>query len=502
MNIKFIARGTGMGSQAVAYMLKAHDYKGEVRAGIEILRGDAARVARLIDSLSTVHKYTSGVIAWHLEDTPSPAVLQAVLDDFERVAFAGLDADQYDWCAVQHVDDDGCTHVHAIVPRVELSTGRSMNIAPPGWSGLFYHWRDAWNREKGWARPEDPMRARLLQHGRPGTSPESRARQAVCQTVTDLIATRVMHGSVNSRADVVATISELLPEGGEITRQGNDFISVRFEPDARPIKLKGALYGNEFNGDALREFARKDESGRKSFAGADLEASRTSRKMLEEHVRKRACYNKNRYAAPIVRDKTVARTDRESAELDTEVADRVHLGLVLRNGDRHQRVELVARRASTGEGGASAVTASVETEADVPGRDLFSRQSRRKKRFQKGVDLDRDRKNADRAIADAERSIQYATAKANRSSRDTNEAVERCCATAKQTHSSVIRACRAFDLFVASIGKVRLTEHKEQATRQPTSGIDAAGHAQVRSQQESDDDETMRRDYRRGQRFL
>jgi len=76
------------------------------------------------------HRYTSGVIAWHKDDAPTDEQIAQVLDDFERVAFAGLEPNQYTYYAVLHEESNGAKHVHVIAPRVELSTGKSMNIAP------------------------------------------------------------------------------------------------------------------------------------------------------------------------------------------------------------------------------------------------------------------------------------------------------------------------------------------------------------------------------------
>lgn len=57
----------------------------------------------------------------------------AVLDDFEKLAFAGLQDNQYTWSAVLHREKGGGVHVHVVVPMVELQSGKSFNVAPPGW---------------------------------------------------------------------------------------------------------------------------------------------------------------------------------------------------------------------------------------------------------------------------------------------------------------------------------------------------------------------------------
>lgn len=49
-----------------------------------------------------------------------------------------------------------------MTPRMELVSGRALNIAPPGWEGSYSKLRDALNLSHGWARPNDPARARDL----------------------------------------------------------------------------------------------------------------------------------------------------------------------------------------------------------------------------------------------------------------------------------------------------------------------------------------------------
>ena len=103
---------------------------------------------------SSRHKfgYSSAVIAWHLNDAPTDADIEEVVEEFEVHAFAGLEKDQYHMTVVQHDDDDGSKHLHILVPRFELTSGKSLNIAPPGHQKYFDALRDYFNIKKNWAR--------------------------------------------------------------------------------------------------------------------------------------------------------------------------------------------------------------------------------------------------------------------------------------------------------------------------------------------------------------
>ena len=127
MHIKFLAHGTGAARKAAAYLLGEQDATGKPREGVEVLRGNPDMVAAMADSLDFEHRYTSGVIAWAPDDQPTDEQIEAVLDAFEKTAWAGLEPDRYAWAAVLHRERGGGAHVHVLAARCDLETGRSLN---------------------------------------------------------------------------------------------------------------------------------------------------------------------------------------------------------------------------------------------------------------------------------------------------------------------------------------------------------------------------------------
>ena len=99
------------------------------------------------------------------------AEIEAVVDEFEQTAWAGLEPDRYAWTAVQHDEPSGAVHVHILAARVDLETGKSLNIAPPGWAGALRPLAGLAERR---ARVEPAGRPRLAArrgarlHGLPG----------------------------------------------------------------------------------------------------------------------------------------------------------------------------------------------------------------------------------------------------------------------------------------------------------------------------------------------
>ena len=77
-------------------MARTRTWTASARA-VEVLRGNPDMVAAVADSLDFERKYTSAVIAWAPEDRPTDEQIEAVLDEFEKTAWAGLEQDRYAW---------------------------------------------------------------------------------------------------------------------------------------------------------------------------------------------------------------------------------------------------------------------------------------------------------------------------------------------------------------------------------------------------------------------
>jgi hypothetical protein len=203
--------------------------------------------------------------------------------------------------------------LHFVVPRLELITGKALNVAPPGYEVLFDVFRDSWNFEHGWARPDDPARAQVVKRDAHTLKIEGAALKAGItaaddpkQLITEFLLQRIESGDVSNRADVLAS---LLETGVEINRQGKDYISIRSEPGAKPIRLKGEIYGEGFNVSVDRaasihaelrkqlgqQAKEQDQGGRSSDPRGDIERARAARACLAGLVERRADYNAGRY---------------------------------------------------------------------------------------------------------------------------------------------------------------------------------------------------------------
>jgi len=294
MLIKFLSHGTGSGARASAYLMGSHDHTGEPRAGVTVLRGDPVLFAAVADSLPFQHRYRSAVISWAAEEAPTADEITAVLADFEAVAFAGLEPEDVHLTAVQHDEPDGGVHVHILIPRVHLGTGKSFNPAPPGHRKAFDAVRDKHNHERGWARPDDPLRARLL---RPDFEAFKSAsdKTAIKKQLTDHLIGAAAQGLITNAAELRAYLQTAL--GCEITRMGADYTSIKPEGYPNAIRLKGELYGASWT--AERTLEREAQAAARAGIGRGGAVSESGARDAQERFtaacERRAEYNRGRY---------------------------------------------------------------------------------------------------------------------------------------------------------------------------------------------------------------
>lgn len=311
MHIKFLPHGRGSGKDAIDYLLSDRDHQGKERESVTVLRGNPKLVAEVVDSLSFKNRYSSGVIAWSPTDCPSKDEIEDVLNDVERLAFAGLELDRHCWAAIQHNDHDGSVHVHFIAARVDLRTGKSLNISPPGWQGDFDPLRDYHNYAHGWARPDDPQRARLYQPGHQSFLKQGNPKEAITNYLFECIAA----GVVKDRADIKAKLSEV----GEITREGADYISIKPTGFSKAVRLKGGIYSAEFNTRTAASTDQEITRGSREDNDYSRERAREAKERLEQAVAKRAGYNLGRYGKNSISNRRETPRNREAEQTGSEI---------------------------------------------------------------------------------------------------------------------------------------------------------------------------------------
>jgi len=304
MLIKFFRNGNGAGAGPVGYLVAdkvlayddnrdpIRDADGEPMTVIreplpEVLRGNPDRTEALIDASRHKWTYRAGVISFAATDAPSEEQQAEVMDDFERLAFAGLDPTQYEVLWVRHTHEDR-VELHFCTPRLELTSGRSLNIAPPGYEKAFDSLRDVMNQRHGWA---DPMELERTQEVRDTIETPTRAqgREELHAWLQDQISV----GLITDRATMIDALTDA---GYDLPRVGKAYLTARDPDTDERWRLKGDIFHENWQADtAERETERgtgHDPAGLRRLDG--IPAGELQDR-FEHHCDQRASYNRDRY---------------------------------------------------------------------------------------------------------------------------------------------------------------------------------------------------------------
>lgn len=305
VHIKFLNHGKGSAAHASAYVLDKLDHLGNIRAGVEVLRGDATTFNAVCDANPHLWKYTSGVIAWSKDDAPTDEQIQEVLNDFEKHAFSGLDPSQYHLFAVLHTDYDGSKHIHVLTPRLDIQSGKSLNIAPPGHEKHFDSLRDYFNIKYQWSRPDDLLLTQTTQEPNhiaklnaqaknilTSQDLETLTKKQFCKTVDNYVQTLLKTQTAENRADIVECIEQV--KGVESVNQSKMFLTVTLT-NGKKHRLKGDFYNEQFEIGLYSERLRAEAESRPT-ADELRQAIRDAKSIRDDYRAKRAAYHSKQHA--------------------------------------------------------------------------------------------------------------------------------------------------------------------------------------------------------------
>ncbi|WP_241962999.1 relaxase/mobilization nuclease domain-containing protein [Thalassorhabdomicrobium marinisediminis] len=224
------------------------------------LRGNPERTKARIDASRHQWTYRARVISFAAEDTPSEAQQVKVMDAFEQLAFAGLDSEQSDILWFRHSHEDR-VELHFCTPRLELTTGRSLNIAPLGDQDAYDSLRDLMNQRHGWADPMEQGRAQEVR----GTI-EVPAR---VQGPDELHAWILDQISMGLNEDRASLLDALAGAGFNLPRVGKAYLTAQDPETGERWRLKGEVLHEDWQADPVE---RKAERG----AGHDTPRLRAS----------------------------------------------------------------------------------------------------------------------------------------------------------------------------------------------------------------------------------
>lgn len=284
MIVKFHARGVGRGSGPVDYLLGPQ----RDREGATLDRGDPGLIEALIDSSPYAKRYTSGVLSFQEADLPREDK-DRLMDSFERALLPGLDRDQYACLWVEHRDKERL-ELNFVIPNIELLSGKRLQ---PYFDRADRPRIDAWkvvvNAQLGLHDPDDPLNKRALMT--PRNLPK--AKQDAAQAITDGLLSLAAAGELADRGDVVATLKL---HGFEVVRETRKSISIADPEGGRNIRLKGALYEQDFR--ASQDLRRELEAAGERYRNEREERVRAARESYSRGVGLKRSEIERRYRRP------------------------------------------------------------------------------------------------------------------------------------------------------------------------------------------------------------
>jgi len=282
MIVKFHRRGVGRGSGAPEYLLG----RDGMREDATLLRGDPQEIQDLCDSSPYAKKYTSGVLSFEEADIPE-SEKQELMDSFESTLMAGLDKDQYSVLWVEH-RDKGRLELNFVIPNVELTTGKRLQpYYDRADRPLVDAWKECANHRYQFSDPNDPEKTRFLVT--PRNLPQN--KQEAAEALNQFVSTGVEAGFIKDRSDIVNALQE---QGFTVARQTPSSISVADPDGGRNIRLKGALYEQNFSvGESPEREYRNAKDHYQQQRSAEYERNR---RHLEERISRKAEYHQARYS--------------------------------------------------------------------------------------------------------------------------------------------------------------------------------------------------------------
>ena len=245
MIVQFFRYGNGLSKGPLDYLLG----KDRDRDYAKVLQGDVSEVSGLIDTSPFAKKYTSGCLSFYEHDL-SDQDKQQIMQNFEQALFPGMDQRQYRVLWIEHQDKKNeetgkrRLELNFLIPNIEILTGQRLqpyfDRADRSRVDLF---KKITNYEYQLHDADDPLYQQDIKHAK--NLPK--AVNEIKETLNILATKAVENGLITDRQSMKTWLLDL---GLEISRETKKSLSIKNpnndDPNARPIKLKGAIYEQDF----------------------------------------------------------------------------------------------------------------------------------------------------------------------------------------------------------------------------------------------------------------
>jgi len=316
MLIKFFKRPTNVNSggkggsprASMNYLLSKKEDE------FRILQGNPELSVELAEVMESANPYSVGCLSFEEANIPEEDK-KAIMQRFEESFLAGLDAEQFNICWIEHTDK-GRLELNFFVPNVELSTGKRLNLYyDRADRHLAESFKKAINLEYGLTSPDAPEKRQTVSIDK---SLPKNTKDAVA-ALNGLIEGEFKLGNIQNRQDVMNCFEK---HGFEIARQGKDYLSIKNE-NGRNIRLKGVFYEQTFRADKeCRAIAEAERGTSRDRNRGEVEQAR---EQLHKSIGAKLQENRQRFK----------KSGRESK---SKIAQSIQNTALLCRGDYHSAV--------------------------------------------------------------------------------------------------------------------------------------------------------------------
>ena len=291
MIVRVFNSGTSRGESPVNYLLSKTDHTGQQR-DVEpmVLAGQPATTVDCINSITRKHKYVSGAIAFKDNERPTTNQLQAVIRAFKAAMCPGLAPHEFNSLFVLHREKNGGCHVHFIFPMLEMRSGRfkQLNAHPPGETNLklYEAFTRLMNHELGYDQVQpDPLKLALSDFERRTSRGKSEHRDKLY--LHKKLIRAIRQGDVANRDQLCDFLTEQY--GVDVTRKGNDYVSLKFPGEKKARRFRGPLYEQ---GTDYRQLVRAASTDSAALTGMQAQQVRQT---LANLVSQRRAFNEEAF---------------------------------------------------------------------------------------------------------------------------------------------------------------------------------------------------------------
>lgn len=247
----------------------------------EVIEGDPALMVQMINALDHKHKYTSGVLSFTHADTEKlklSGLSEAIADINNRLKemlFAGIAPEHQHILIVKqsHLDR---LELHYVLPRHNYEVDKAWNPAPPG-KGKFRQMDalvDFINVKYGLDDPRDPLRPRATKE----IDWETSDKKATRDTLNNFFKEAVIEGAIDNRDQLIDLAKRA---GFEITRIGDNYVSMKPPGGDKAIRMKGEIYDRQFTSSAELTDTKTKSAERAAYLAKPAVAERYKQAIRE-----------------------------------------------------------------------------------------------------------------------------------------------------------------------------------------------------------------------------